>query len=101
MDIRIPKQFKIFGQTYKIKLDKKLTAKDDHIGQTQSRFNLIIIQPNCEGVPRKQSQIEQVYLHEVVHVVFGQLSEYALRDNEALVDRVASAFHQILTTSKY
>lgn len=99
--MKIPKSFCIFGQKYHIEFDDKLVEKDNDRGQAKYRLNKIILQSNNSVVDRPQSQIEVIYLHELFHVIFHELDEGELGENEKLVELMANALHQILKTSEY
>jgi len=90
----IPKSFKIFGETYKIK-ELIRVHKDNRWGEHQPTGNVIKIKKTLN-----QEQKEQTYLHEVVHCILSNLSYEELNENEVFVDQFAKAFHQILTSGK-
>ena len=96
-----PKEFKIFGQTIKIKYKDTLVQESDQVGQAGFRTNEIILQRNGKNIFRPIEQMQQTYLHEVMHMIFNQIGECELRDNEKVVDLIANALHQVFTTSKY
>jgi hypothetical protein len=96
-----PKQFNIFGHTIKIRYSDILLQKSDNVGETFYRTNEIVLQKNSRSVIRPDTQIQQTYLHEVMHIIFNEIGEGELRNNEKLVDLIANALHQVLTTSKY
>lgn len=99
--MRIPKEFKLFGQTIKVKYLDSLVQKDDNIGEAQHRFNTIVLQRNCSSYKLTKEQAEQVFFHELLHFCFEKLNEHDLAKNEALVDRLASLIHQAIQTAKY
>ena len=97
----IPKSFEIFGHTIKVKYFNDLVQRTDNVGEASFRTNEIHLQKNCKGVQRPESQMEQSFWHEAVHMIFNQLNEPELRGNEKLVDMVGSCIQQILKTAKY
>ena len=99
--IRIPKRFKIFGQTIEVKFVDDLVQSHDNRGEAYYRRNQILIQADCKGVKTTREQIEQVLLHEIIHILFNELREDVMRDNDPLVDRIASALHQVFQTAEY
>jgi len=101
MNIRIPKSFNIFGHTYTVEFDSQLDVDHDAVGTCSTRKHIIKLQPDSEAKPRLKSQIEQSYLHELVHVILRELMYNDLDNNEQFIDTFASALHQILTTSEY
>jgi len=90
----IPKQFSLFGETYKVKKLLKID-KEDSWGEFDPVKNIIKIKKNLNI-----EQQEQVYLHELMHCVFTNLGYDNLSDDEILVDTIAKALHQVLKTSK-
>jgi hypothetical protein len=99
--IKIPKRFKIFGQTFTVEFVYNLVQGWDHIGEAIFRNNKILIQKNCKGIARTHEQIEQVFLHEMIHILFNELREDIMRDNDPLIDKIASALHQVFQTAEY
>ncbi len=103
--MRIPDRFKIFGQTITVEWDKQLTNEEDAVGQAVYRRNAIKLQPSTEGKPLSDDQIEQSYLHEVLHFVFNKLNykigDIKLSGDERLIDLLAHALHQVLTSAEY
>ncbi len=90
----IPKQFQLFGKTYKVKQLVKID-KTGSWGEYDSATNTIKLKKDLEP-----DQKEQTYLHELMHCILDQLNYNTLYFNEKFVDTVANALHQILKTSK-
>lgn len=99
--MRIPKRFKLMGQTIDVVYDAKMADTDDCSGLAKYRFNQIALLPNTEGTLRLPTRIEQTFLHELIHWMFYVLGETDLRNNEKLVDSMAGLLHQALTTMEY
>ncbi len=109
--MNIPSRFKLFGQTIEVVLSHKpfVTAeRDGCVGFASYRLNQIQISPDCEGRPRTQEQIEQTFLHELVHHISylagGTVrlkGDAYLHQQEEFVDLFASLLHQALTTAEY
>ncbi|MBC8181494.1 hypothetical protein H8E88_10265 [candidate division KSB1 bacterium] len=99
--MKIPKSFNIFGQKYNIKFDDHLIENDGDHGQARYRKNEIVLQKTNNIIDRPQSQTEATYLHEMIHIIFHEIGEDELRDNEKLVVLMANTLHQILETSEY
>lgn len=100
----IPKSFKIFGQTITIAWDEELVNNDDAVGQARYRYNMIALQPSTAGKPRTKDQLMASFWHEVFHFLFYLLGDYAigktkLRKDEKLVDMLAQALYQVLTSA--
>lgn len=99
--MKIPKRFKLMGQTIEVVREQTMLETLDCNGEARYRLNQIAIQPNNAGVHRPDSYWEQVFLHELMHWIFYQMHEPELRANEKIVDLVASLLHQALTTAEY
>jgi hypothetical protein len=98
--LKIPKKFKLLGQTYTVEIHDDHEDGNDNQGIAQFNKNKIILQ-NQKSMKRPDSKTEQVYLHEVIHVIFNELHYAKEAYNEQMVDQLASCLHQILTTSEY
>jgi len=98
--MKIPRRFKIFGHTVEVRKDPDLEDGDGNQGVARLNKNRIVIQCN-EALKRPATRMEQCYLHEVVHMIFSELNYAKESDNEQMIDQVASALHQVLTTSEY
>ena len=94
MNLKIPKEFTIFNEKYKVRQLKKVDA-DDSWGEHDFSTNTIKIKKDLED-----SQKERTFLHEVMHCVLEQLSYNELSGDEKFVDQVATALHQVLKTMK-
>ena len=98
---RIPKNFMLHGQKWTVSFDDGLAQREDSVGLCLMRENRILLQSDTKDYRRPKSQIEQTFFHELLHAAFDQLGEKGLRDNEALVDTLASLVHQAITTAEY
>jgi hypothetical protein len=98
--MQIPKEFTLFGQTIKVVTDKALQDGFGCKGVVSFDRNRITLQ--CGEInDAPESRMQQVFFHEVVHLIFSELGYSKERDDERMVDQVASALHQIITTSIY
>lgn len=88
----IPKKFTIFSHSYKVKQIKKID-KHDSWGEHDPTKQTIKIKSTLN-----QEQKEQTFYHELMHCIFFHLSYPELDCNEALVDQIGKALHQIMTT---
>lgn len=99
--IKIPYRFRLFGHRINVNLVDDLIQKEDARGIYQQRFKLIKLQNDCPGYAMQRTNIEQTYLHEVVHAILGELGYSKLTDDEQFVDQFASCLHQVFQTSEY
>ena len=94
--IKIPKTISIMGHTFEIIYDKVLGAEKDCAGEIRYRTQKIFLQPDVEGDPRHQENIEYGFFHELVHGILFGLSYTELRDDEAFVSRFGRVLYQTL-----
>lgn len=102
---RIPKRFKLLGQTINVVYDDELVHEDDFKGVAVYRRNEIRIQPSNKYQRIPKEQVEQTFLHELIHFILyytniREVSEAPYAD-EAFVDATANLLHQALTTMEY
>lgn len=96
--IPIPKEFFLFGEKHKVKLQKKVD-KGQALGSWDPENNSIKLEKASKT--RNQDQVEQTYIHEVVHCILDHLSYEHLSHDEKFVDVFAKALAQVLKTAKY
>lgn len=98
--MKIPKRFKLFGQTIKVEISTNYEDKEGSQGVAYFNKNHIVIQCS-KALKRPNSRMEQLYLHEMFHIIFNELNYSRDIFNEQTIDQIASALHQILITSEY
>jgi predicted SprT family Zn-dependent metalloprotease len=96
--MRIPKRFQLFGHTIEVNWYDNLLIRTNNVGEAHYNFNEIKLDYMHE---RPESYKEQVFLHEVLHLILNLLGEEELRQNEKLVDTFASLLHQAINTMEY
>ena len=103
--MKIPKRFKLFGQSIEVEFDPTLNSERDWNGAASYRTNKIQLQPHSIQTPRNDSQIGQTFCHELVHHLLyaanAKEGEKWLHSDEVLVDLLGSLLHQALTTAEY
>lgn len=97
----IPKSFKLLDQTFTVAIVDDLAFAENASGQTRYRENLILIQGNVPGWPISRERQEQVFWHELMHLVLSLSKNDKLSDDEDLVDLCASLIHQAITTATF
>lgn len=98
--MRIPKSFKLFGQTVTILwLDVIKGKKRNCLGMARGEKNRIELRKPTEDVP--PSKMEMIFWHEAVHWILSSMGERKLSHNEAFVRRFAHGLHQVLSTMEY
>ena len=99
--MRIPKRFQLYGQTIEVVMDPTIGHNSDCRGLADYRNNKIMLQLPGEQVPCPQSQIEQSFLHELVHYLFDMAGYPDDRKDEVKVERISNLLHQALVTAEY
>jgi len=98
--MKIPKEFKLMGQTINVEYKNKLIQETDCIGQASYRENKIFLQKQVEGITRKKEMIEQTFLHELLHFILDRMGENELRDNEKFINMFSGLLHQYIESNK-
>ena len=92
--MNIPKSFKLAGTTISVIQDSQLYATRKIVGEAvYSKQTILLDTGHCS-----QEQIEQNFLHELIHWVFYIMGEDDLRNNERVVDLLAHFLHQVVKT---
>ena len=99
--MQIPKRFRLLGQVVEVRFDERLIYTHDNRGEVRIRENVIVLQSDGPQYPILESQSEQTFLHELVHVILDRMGETELSANEKFVDMFAGMLHQALITSEY
>ncbi len=99
--MKIPKRFKLFGQTIEVEIQEHLNDKTDCRGQTRYRENKIFLQRiDNKYYSRPDTSIEQTFCHELVHWIL-QLMHNKLDEDEAFIEVFSSLIHQAMATAEY
>lgn len=99
--MKIPNRFKLMGQTIDVRYSNTLIFDDESFGKADYNKNEIILQADCPGVPRQQSQIEKTFYHELVHCILFFLNDDEKRKDEKFVDNIAQLLHQAFITMEF
>jgi hypothetical protein len=88
------------NNTIEVKYDSDLIDRDDNVGKARFRTNIIILaSKEKHNIP--DTQIDRVFLHELLHFAFEEIKEDKLRDDEHLVDLLAGVLAQAFNTMEY
>lgn len=99
--MNIPKSFELFGQTITVEFVDDLVEEQEAHGISSLKKNLIQLQSTNAIVKRPITQIEQTFLHELVHNIYSAMGETKLCNNEKHIELFSQLLHQALTTQKY
>jgi len=105
MEFRIPKRFKLLGQTINVSIDENdFINMDDWVGKAIYKSNKICILPSTDKNPINQEQLDQTFCHELMHFItfhagssYSGKEDYMHRD-EGFIELMGSLLHQALTT---
>ena len=93
--MKIPKKIKVAGHWYKIKWDDKGLIKQHLIGQINNDFKEIRLCKHYKSKrARAKSEIEETFLHEVLHAVDKNYNNDAL--SEKALNRLSNGLYQVL-----
>ena len=98
--VNIPKIFKLFGNKIRVRWVSTLISTDRLYGRTDFVRFRIFLQSRKEGAPLTRRVREQAFWHETTHQILSAIGENEFNDDEARVERLAQAIHQVLRTSK-
>ena len=100
-EIRIPKRFKLMGQTISVEQVSHIGNTNNTLGEARHFQNSILLQKSVEGMELPTDRAAQIYLHEVMHLVLHNAGVAEMAADETFVDLISSLLHQVLTTSEY
>ena len=107
-DNRIPKRFKLMGQTITIVIDgDRFIGRDGIYGFASYRTNEIELRPYDAVHPLNDEQMYANFWHEVAHFVI-YYSGYAykgdkdfMHQEEGFIEILSGLLHQVIVTSEY
>jgi hypothetical protein len=99
--VKIPKRFKLYGQTIEVEWDTKLLHEDDARGMAVYRDSKIKLQSPSDSNPLPVPLVEQAFCHELVHFIFHAAGYPDDRSDEVKVERMSQLLHQALTTMEH
>jgi len=97
--MKIPKQIKVGGHTYKVIFPYRFKERTDIYGQCDDALkNIKISQDDGNGNPLSVSQKEQIFIHEVLHAVDWVYNAHKM--DEETVQRLSEGLYQVLNDNK-
>lgn len=104
--MRIPKSFKLLGQTVRVTWNNQpFIEKDGYVAFACYRTNEIQMNPDMPY--RNDEQRQQSFMHELIHFIIyysqttrDKTSEF-MHEDEPFIDMTAHLLHQALTTMEY
>jgi hypothetical protein len=95
----IPKCFSILGHTYNVVLSDNFLEVTGNLGSANHHTNAISVQKPTQAI-LSESQAEQTFWHEVVHVILYHMNAEELHKDEDFVDTFAGHLHQVIESMK-
>lgn len=101
MEARVPKSFKVFGDTVKVYFNNQLCNELQLYGQARYDERKIILS-TTRGIDKLAvAQIEQTFYHEKIHILLEALNKRELSADEEFVDTFASLLRESDLSTKY
>ena len=97
--VPIPKRFMLHGQVINVILDDMLVSNQGTVGEARDTHNEIKLQSSI--LKRPQTQIEETFLHELVHLCLVHAGYTDLYKDEQFIDLLANMIHQAFATAEY
>lgn len=106
--MKIPKRFKLLGQTIEIVYTpEKFIENTDRLGFASFRKNQVQLRPSTDVFPLTKDQIEETFCHELVHFLtyhagaaYSGKADYMHQDEE-FINLLGGLLHQALTTMEF
>jgi len=96
----IPREFKLFNQTIKVKYSRTLLDKKQAYGLWEFSKNKITLQQSTRKYKLTTEQLDQTFLHEVTHACLDHLGYTELSEDEKFVNSFSNLIHQFITTNE-
>lgn len=98
---KIPKSFKLFNTTVKVKFDNFLMYEKDNYGQYSYGSSTITLSDKLGHEELSDDRVKDCFYHEKVHAILAAMDERDLNDNEKFVDIFAKLLRQSDETAVY
>lgn len=96
--LKVPVKIQLAGQTIQCLWDPSLLTQEC-LGLACFQENEIRLQPHSDIQPRLRSQIEQTYLHELLHWALHVMGS-EMKNQEGFIDPLAHLLHQAATSAR-
>lgn len=99
--MKIPKEFKLFGTTYKVVWDNKRMNDKNYYGECDYSKSEITLSTTDGTRELSKDKVLDTYYHEKIHAILDMMHERELSKNEQFVDVFAKLLRQSDETSIY
>lgn len=97
--MKIPKQLKVGGHVFKVWEKYRFQDRSDRCGQSEiDELRIKITHMTQNGTLRPRSQIEQTFIHEMLHCVDGIYNNHKLTEDD--VSRISEGLYQVLQDNR-
>ena len=101
MELKLPTSFLLHGQRINLVQVDHIGSENGTLGEARLAKNEIAIQTNANGFTRIPTQIEQTFMHELVHFILHHMGQDELCSEEQFVDGFSHLLHQAFSTMEY
>lgn len=98
--MKIPKSFQVAGKTYTVKFSTEQLSDRQLVGLCDYATCEVFLSKTDHGSIQVKEDIEQIFLHEIWHVIWDALGELKMKKNEQKADAFCSLLHQVLNSGK-
>jgi len=99
--MKIPKSFKLFGNTITVEFDEQLCEDREAYGLALFKEDKIILSRYAGKTKISKENIECTFFHELVHFILNKLGKDELSKNEELTEQISGLLHQYIKTQKF
>lgn len=99
--IKIPKQFDLFGCTWKVEFNNTRCNDLTAYGYCDYTTKTILLSDLELNNTLTEDLIIQTYIHEIIHAILDSMYERELSKNEKFVDMFSQLLYQLFKSAKY
>lgn len=92
----IPSSFRILGQQIKVLYKRTLYKTHNAVGLWIPNKNAIHLQQSVKGYEISKDNIEQIFMHELTHLILDKIGRNDLSQDETLVESFGGILHQFI-----
>lgn len=99
--MKIPKNFRLFGTTYKVIWDNKRLNDKECYGLSDYAKSEIILSTTIGVEDLSEDKIKDTFYHERTHAILDMMNERELSENEKFVDVFSKLLRQADESAEY
>lgn len=101
LNSRVPKSFKLFGNTWKVLFDNEYANSHEVYGAEYYGKNTIILSTSQKYDLLSDDRIASTFYHELVHAILDEMKESDLSKNEQFVNIFGNLLYQFISSRVY